>query len=399
MSLSNAAVAPQSAQVRYMQGIAVPASSVNPREFLARTRRKVQTEASKTFAGLGMTDTFEMKKTDIIAGYIIRLDGSVTTTKGTGAIGTTARWPHDLIRKLRFTANGQTNIINVSGGKLKARDVMKHSDLTDRGVSQSVNGAAVTQGTLARSCESWGVGSRATNIADGTYDLDLEWFVPVAEDEKDLAGAIFGQTSSTDLTLSIDWASEADLFTKTSNAAVAVAATVQVIAIRYSIPLGPDGEIVVPDLSVFHSLIESRHTDLSSGENEIRLSGQGSGKTLLRIISQLWNGAGSASAPVIPTEDTLGRLYWRFGSNDTPDEYENGQVIRTYNERNYNCDVAAVHGFFVHEFASENTFRDAVDLGTTSEFRQGVVIQSGVALSTPALEVVQEVVYAAGAGS
>lgn len=382
---------------RYMQGIAVPASSVNPTEFFLRTRRRVQSEVSKTFAGLGGQDTIELKKTDILAGLFIRFDGSVTSTPGGGTVATTARWPYDLIRQVRFTANGQSNIINVSGAKLKAREFMSRSDITDRGVSQSVAGATVTQGTLAQACESWGVGSRATAIANGTYDVDLSWFLPIAEDQVDLAGAIFAQTSSTDLTVTIDWAPASELFTTTGAGVGSVTGTVQVVALRYSIPLGADGQIVVPDLSTFHSLIQSRHTGLANGENELRLVGQGAGKTLLRTYSQLWNGA--TPAPVAVTEDNFGKIAWRFGGNETPDEYPDGQVLRYLNERQYASDIGAVHGFFAHEFAAENAFRDAVDLGTTSEWRQVVSILPAVTLTNAALEVVAETIFAAGAGS
>lgn len=387
-----------SAPARYMQGIAVPASSVNPQEFFARTRRRTQVEQAKGYAGLGGQDVFELKKTDILAGLYVRFDGVLTSTPGTGTVATTARWPYDLIRQLRFTANGQSNIINVSGAKLKAREYMAKGDLTDRGISQSVNGATVVQGSLSQACESWGVGSRATAIGAGNFDVDLTWFVPIAEDQVDLAGAIFAATSSTDLTLTIDWATAADVLALTGNATATLTGTVTITALRYSVPLGADGQIVVPDLSVFHSLIQTRHTNLATGENEVRLIGQGSGKSLLRTFSQLWNGAG-AGAPVAVNETNFGKLAWRFGGNETPDEYADGRTLRYVNERMYNTDLGAVHGFFAHDFAVENAFRDVVDLGTTSEWRQVLNIQPAVALNNAALEVVAETIFAAGAGA
>lgn len=389
--------APSNAATRYMQGIAVPASSVNPQEFFARTRRRSQLEASKTYAGLGGQDTFELKKVDILAGLYLRFVGSVESVPGAGTVATTARWPYDLVRTVRFTANGQSNIINVSGAKLKARDVMKQSDLTDRGIVQSIGDTDVSHGTLSQASESWGVGSRETEIDSGEYDVDLSWFLPVAEDQQDLMGAIFAATSSTDLTVTIDWATKNELFDFTDDADASVSGQVQVQALRYSIPLGADGQIVIPDLSTFHSLIQSRHTGLGNGENEIRLVGQGAGKTLLRTFTQLWNG--SPSAPVPVTRCNFGSLAWRFGGNETPDEYHDGQLLRHINERMYNCDIGAHHGFFAHEFASENAFRDTVDLGTTSEWRHVVNIDSDVSLSSPALETVAEAIYTAGAGA
>ncbi len=386
-----------SQQTRYMQGVAVPASSVNPTEFFRRTRRKIQTEEAKPFPGLGQQTVVTLKKTDILSGITIRFDGTVTSTPGGGSVATKARWPYDLIRQLRFTANGQSNIINCSGLKLKVRDYMAKGDLSDRGIVQSIANASVQQGTLSQACESWGVGSRATAIAGGTYDVDLEWFVPIAEDQVDLAGAIFAATSSTDLNLVIDWSTEGELFTLAGGGAAAVAGSVQVVAHRYSIPLGADGQIVVPDLSVFHSLIQTRHTDWATGEQEKTLIGQGAGKTLLRAFSQLWNGA--TPAPLVVNEDNFGRMAWRFAGNETPDEFQDGQILRAINERMYNVDIGAVWGFWCHEFAAENALRDVVDLGTTSEWRQVITVGSGVALSNPALEVTAETVFSAGAGA
>lgn len=205
----NTVVAQGGAPARYMQGIAVPANSINPNEFFARTRRKNQTEAAKAYNGLGAQDVFEIKKTDILSGLTIRFDGTLTIALPTGTAATTARWPYDLLKGIRFTANGQSNLVNCSGLKLKLREMQSRGDLSDRGISQSVNGVTVTQGTLAQANENWGVGSRASAIAAAAYEVDVNWFVPIAEDQVDLAGAIFAASSSTDLTLTLEWATAA----------------------------------------------------------------------------------------------------------------------------------------------------------------------------------------------
>jgi hypothetical protein len=260
-----------------------------------------------------------------------------------------------------------------------------------------VAGASVTQGTLSQSSESWGVGSNTTNLADGSYPVDLYWVVPIAEDEVDLSGAIFAATSSTDLTIQIDMETAANLFALTSNAAVTLTGNIQTTTIKYSIPLGSDGQIVVPDLSLFHSYIQSRTTQLGTGGNEVRLIGQGAGKTLLRTTFQTWNG--SPSSPLAMTDTNYGEIAWRYGSNETPDDYLSGSVLRQINERTYNTDIGKVWGFGTIDFAAENAFRDAVDMGTTSDLRLLATIQSGVTLSNAAFEYVQETIFQAGAGS
>lgn len=382
-------------QERYMQGIAVPESAVRPGEFFARTRRKLQTEFSRTFAGLGAQDVVDIKKTDILSELTIRFVGTLTIALPSGTAATTRRWPYDLLKQVRFTANGQSNLINVSGLKLKVREFMHHHDLSDRGIPQSIANVSVSQGTLSQSHESWGVGSAQTAIGAAVYDVDLEWVIPIAEDQVDLMGAIFCATSSTDLSLVIDWNTAGELFVLTGGATAAMAGRCEVYAKRFSIPQS-DGSIIVPDLSQFHSLIQWSHTNLALGANEVRMTGQGAGKTLLRMFTQIWNGAG-AGAPLPVTDTNYGRLAWRYSGNETPDEHNSGQVLRALNERYYNVDIGKSAGVFCHEFAQENAFRDTVDLGTTAEFRQVIELQNGLVLTNPRAEIVAESIFVAGA--
>lgn len=384
------------APARYMQGIAVPAESVRPQEFFARTRRHINLERQFVYNGQPQ-ETVELRKSDILSSILIRFSGQVVVTPGAGSVATSARWPYDLLRQVRFTANGASNIINVSGLKLKIRDVMKKADLTDRGVVQTYAGVARTQGTLARASESWGVGSNSTALAAGTYSVELEWTVPVAEDEVDLAGAIFLATSSSDLTLTLDFEQLSNLFVVAGGGTAALTGNVQVISTKFSIPIGGDGQIVVPDLSVFHSLIQSRVSNqIQIGENEFRLIGQGAGKSLLRAFYQVYNGAGAAAAPLAMTTANFGKQSWRYANNETPDEFIDGTHLRTDQERRYNVDVGALWGVGCHDFAHENAFRDVVDMGTTSELRLVTTIQSAVALTNPAVEYVTETVFLAG---
>jgi hypothetical protein len=360
------------------------------------TRRQTLMEASRAYAGLGLTDTVELKKSGIIAGIFVRFQGSLVITLPTGTAATTYRWPYDLIKACRFTANGQANVINCSGLKLKAREAMGNRDLDDRGVSQSFNGATITQGSLSLASELWGVGSNASAIPANTYPVDLVWFVPVAEDEVDLSGAIFAATSSTDLTLSIDWESAANLFVLTGTATATLTGTVTVETQKFTIPVGDAGQIVVPDLSNFHSMIQSRIVGLAAGNNELRLVGQGAGKTLLRTFFQVFTGTAPTVVPLALNDTNYGELAWRYGSNETPEDVPTGQLLRYINERMYNLDLGGRWGFGCWDFVSSNAFRDAVDMGNAAELRLLITLAGSPA--TPALEVVQETVFSAGAG-
>jgi hypothetical protein len=388
--------APMPTQV--MQGIEVPRSSINPAQFFQLTRRLTILEKSlPAFAGLGSTDTIPILQTGILSGILIQFSGQVVVTLGGGTCATTGRWPYDLIRALRFTANGQSNLINCHGGALKAREIMQRGDLTDRGVIQAIGGAAPgtnrQQGTLSLNSEAWGVGQNVTAITAATYPIELEWYVPIAFDDLTLTGAIFAQTSATDLFAAIDWAPSTDLFLLTGAATAVVTGSVNAFATLYTIPQGSDGNIIVPDLSVFHSLIESRVPVISNGDNEIRLSGQGVGKQLLRLYGKTMNQVVAQNpVPVPVTTANYGNILWRFGGNDTPEIWNNGSAHNHVNEKRFDCDLGAFGGWWVHDFASENAFRDSVDEGTATELRWLTNIPAAVTLTNAFAEYIQETV-------
>jgi hypothetical protein len=390
-----------SGETRFMQGIAVPAEAVNPPLFFELTRRHQTPETSRSYGGGGVTHNVELRKADILSSITLRFVGQVVVTGGT--TNSTAAWPLG-IAGVRFTANGQSNLINTgqasaSGGGLehiRARDYMKKSDLTDRGVTATLGGVARTQGTLKLASEDWGPATNTTGIAAGTYTVDLTFSIPVSEDEADLVGAIFLQTSSSDLTLAIDETPVGQLFSGGTATSVAITGQWQVSTTKFSIPV-VNNSIVVPNLNVFHSIIATRQSNgVGNGENEHRIIGQGAGKSLLRIFGRIINGTGVAAAPLAMTTANFGPLAYRFGNNETPDTFLDGSSMRADMERRYNTDLGGLRGYFCHDFAHENAFRDVLDMGTAAELRLVTSVQNSVSLSGAALEYVTETVFLSG---
>ena len=262
-----------------MQGIDVPASSIDAATFFANTRRKRFNEQSiSSFAGLGESDQFTIKQSGIIAALDVHVAGSlVVAGVGEGdTVATTWRWPYDLIKKIILTANGTTNLVSCSGAKLAAYRFMSSPGLTDRGVPQSVDNATVYQGTLSLAGESWGVGQAETGIADGTYDVDLFFRIPLAADLIKLLGAVFGQTQATSLNVEIDWNSPSALFTIAGSATATLDLSVVCEGIVFSIPYGPTGQIVIPNLSAYHKFIEYLDFAVGAGQYGRRWSAKAS---------------------------------------------------------------------------------------------------------------------------
>lgn len=383
-----------------MQGIAVPASSVQPQAFFHKTRRNVQQETTRSYnSGGSVQDVVELRKSGILSTITIKFSGTLVVTPGSGSVASTARWPYDLLQSVRYTANNASNLINCSGLKLKAREIMRKDSINDRGISRVIGGQNITQGTLSTSAETWGVGAASTGLTAGSYPVELTWVIPVAEDEVDLSGATFLATSTADLTVTANYQPFANLFTTTGAGAVSLTGTFSYHTTKFTIPIGPDGNIVVPDLSMFHSIIQSSTTSVQTGDNEVRIVGQGAGKSLLRLYYQLWNGAGSASAPLQANAANFGTQGWRYGTNEQPDSFADGMFMREFNERQFGSDLGGAWGFLCHDFASELEFRDVVQMGQAGELRLASYINNSVALASPSMEYVVESVFSSGQAS
>jgi hypothetical protein len=386
-----------------MQGIDVPQTSVNANAFYANTRRKRFSEKSiSQFAGLGSSDQFSIKQSGIIAALDIHLTASMVVTLNGGTVATTPRWPYDIIQRLVLTANGTTNLVACSGAKLAAYRFIQNAATSDRGVTRGIGGASpgtqVNQGTLSLNSESWGVGSNVTAIAGGTYDVELYFRVPLAADLVKLLGAVFGQTQATSLNVELDYAPQSSLFTTTGSPTIVFNnASILCEGIVFSIPYGPDGNIVIPNLSAYHKFIQYNDYSVGAGLYGSTLVGQGVGQLLERVLFQLWNGATSAPVPI--TSANYGQMGWMYGGDQMPEAFNSngvqaGHMLRFWEEELYNVDMGAL-GFGCMDFASQWLMRDAVDESTATNLQ--LMITPLVAISSPRLEVVQETI-SAGSG-
>lgn len=385
-------------QTLTFQGIVVPGSSLNPTAFFGGTRR--QTVLQKTissYAGLGETDIVDTLRSGILAGYTVKVAATLVITPGTGTVHSTPAWPYGFFRAIRFQANGQSNLVNASGPSLRAREFIANPATSDRGVIQKVGGSTKQQGTLSFSSEAWGVGSNTATLATGTYDVEFSVFVPVAYEKKYLVGAVFCQTLSTTLELALTYANLSTLFTLTGDATVKLTnVTINVTAEMFTIPSDGRGGFFLPTLQAFHSFVETKAVgNVTTGNNEVTLAGQGVGRQLMRLVYRVLNTTGKV--PLIPTAANMTSPYWRYGTNVTPETFVDSRALRYSNERAYDTDVGAIWGFQVWDFDKTWAFRDAVTEGAATELRFGFSVGSGVSLSSAICNYAQDVILAGAA--
>ena len=387
-----------------LQGIVVPKSAINPAAFQAATRRQnLKVKALSSIAGFGYTDNIPMLQTGIISAINVRVTGTITVTLGGGTCATTYRWPYGLIKALRFSANGQSNLINCDGWFLRAWALANRSNRDDRGIPQGIGGAspgtATYQGTMSMASENWGLGQGVTAIvgAPTVYTVDLDFFVPVAYDQTSLLGAVFAQTTSSALSVSIDWESSANLFVLTGAATAVPALSAYVEATVYTIP-AVGGGIVVPNLNTFHSLVQNRISPtVSNGLNEVTWAGQGVGRQTMRSTFRITNNAGASGTfvPLAQNVTNFGEIYWRYGGNTTPEDFQDGKRLALWNEELYNT-YLGLQGFGYFDYSSLWAPRDSIDEGSVTALRTGFTIQNGVTLTNAYGEYCLEELVAGG---
>jgi hypothetical protein len=384
--------------VNVLQGVQAQNVVMDPARFYPATRRlRFPMKSKSAITGLGSTDSTTLKQTGIISALEIRISGTVTFSGTITGTVMSWRWPLELVKAVRVSANGQANLINASGLWLKALQ-MTQERTNDRGVTRTILATARNEGTMALACDDWGtsganqLGPGVTVGAIGTYTVDLKFRVPIAFDPKTLLGAIFAQTAQTNLTCDVDYETQANLFTLGGSATAVVALNSEISGIVYTIPQ-VGGQFVVPDLSAFHQFVSSALPSVAQGENEIILPGTGIGRQLMRVFFQTW----SNSVPLAISETNYLNLGWRYGGNDTPEIYSNGEMLRHSNEDTFGVDIGAFWGVGCHDFCADWALRDAVDEGSTSDLR--LVASLVAAPTTPSFKFAQQTVFAAPVGA
>lgn len=383
-----------------IQGVQSPNYTVNPPAFYGATRRlRFAMSGGKAIAGLGNTDSVQLRQTGIIAGLEVRVYGTITFG---GTIGTTTMsydWPFNLIQECRVSANGQSNLIRARGLTLRALELAVNPKLDDSGIDKSFGGSTVNTGTLAFPTDDWGTSSTnvaapGTNVAAiGTYTVDLSFFIPLAADPVTLIGSVFAQSSATNLTLDLQWATQSAIISALgASATFASALNWSVTGVAFSIPQ-VNNQFVVPDLSTFHQIAEASSGGLVQGPNQYLLPGTGVGRRLMRATQQVI----SSSAPVALNATNYTTVGWAYGGSDTPEQYQTGQDARVSAYRTAGVDLGGRWGLMLWDFASQFALRDLIDEGATSDLRLEFSLVS--APTSGKVWVAQETMFAAPVGA
>lgn len=384
-----------------IQGVASPNVVVDPKSFYIATRRlRFPMRSLSNIAGLGSTDSTQLRQTGIVAGLEIRVAGGMVFGGTITGTSMSYLWPFNIIRTVKLSANGQSNLINVRGLTIRAYEFIVDPALHDGGYTATFGSTAVTAGSLKLGSDDWGTSGvnslnpGATVAAIGTYTVDLTFFVPVAADPVSIIGAVYAQSAATNLSCDIDWETQANLLTLGGSATFSHTLQYSITGLAYSIP-NVGGQYVVPDLSQFHQLSEFRQGGLAQGLNEPLLPGTGVGRRLMRLLFNVYSGA--TPTPLAMTNTNFNTVGWAYGGNDQPESYPGGTNLRASNIRTAGVDIGGNWGLGLWDFANQFAMRDTVDEALTSDLR----VQIGlVSAPTSGFAIIsQETLFAAPVGA
>lgn len=320
--------------IAYLSNLPPDRFRMDPALFEQATERQDIPQPVVPFNGFGSNASIRLQNVGVIAMVRLYFTGTLTVAGG-GSVTSLPGWPYNILKRVAFNANGQTSLIQCNGVTLRAR-----RQRIFRNAADSIQSST---------------GVPAGVIGNGTYTISFVVDIPVSHDMYTGIGWVLAQNPSTSLTVDIAFAAQADALNVVTSTAVwsnaTVSSTITTFAVGQAMA-GQSAVTVIPDLTVFHGLLDNFYPFSASGTVQaplIRTAGQ-----LLNYGFNLRNGSSAEIAPSALTE-----IQFRYGGNRQPRVYNPPQMLIEKNQADYNGLViinGLTHTFL--DFEVDNPVRD-----------------------------------------
>ncbi len=343
----------------------------DPAAFFQMTEKNVLTAKTAALPNPGGFVPVQLLQTGIVSKLVINFKGTLTVQYG--AVTTSNEWPYNLLNQFSLSANGQNDLFNCSGVDLHVLKYLKYpayKDVVD-----------VFPGNVGG----------GDSVGVGTYALNLTWEVPIAMDDTSLVGALYAQSSQTNLSVKLGMADLATLFSSApSNSAFTGQFSIQ--ETYFEIPYDGQGRIVGPDLSRLHGFNAVTTPLANNGLSRIpliRSNGQ-----LSRLIMSGHAAPGNrlspaANAALTKKWDSVALTY---GGNQHPYDFNPIELQLALNNQHYGS--TPPYDRLVLDLVRENPVRDILLLQGVTELAVEPRVNSGVTIQPgAAFRVVQETLF------
>jgi hypothetical protein len=350
--------------------------AVNGEVFNRETERNDVPLQPVTFTGLGGAIMDQrIPNNGLLTGLTLLFKGTLVTTTPTGTATAGYQWPWNLLKRVTLNANGQTSLVTAEGLDLRVRRQRYFRNPREE-LSTAI--ATDTVGTIQQTGT---VGNPIPGtIAAGTYNLTLEWQLPIVHDDESLVGALFAQSDQNYLSFRLTPAAATDVLTITGTATAVVAGTIYPTVTFFDIPIVSQGQgrgdaVVIPNLAWLHGYLSYDNSYANTGDVRtpfIRTDGQ-----LLAFAFYLDNGGQTQIAPT-----TLNEVRFAYGGNRKPRVFNPPEQLLAKNVRDYNGRIQP--GYLVFDFEVDNPARDLVYPKGVSELAVEVNIPTGTTINANA---------------
>jgi hypothetical protein len=337
------------------------------------------------YSGLGgATMEGRIPNNGILTGLNLLFKGTATVAGG-GTVTTGYQWPWNLIKRATLSANGQTSLLSAEGLDLRVRRQRIY-----RNPREELSSAIATD-TVGTVQQTGAAGNPIPGVvANGTYNLVLEWQLPIVHDDESLVGALFAQSDQNYLSFKLTPPASTDVATLAGGSTLVLAGTIYPTITFFDIPMvsGANGGdlVIVPNLNWLHGYLASDNPYANTGDVRtpfIRTDGQ-----LLAFGCYLDNGGMAQIAPTV-----LNEIRFAYGGNRKPRIFNPPEQLLSKNVRDYSGLLKP--NWIMFDFEIDNPARDLVYPKGVSELAVEVNIPTGTTINGNArVHFVEETLFA-----
>jgi len=344
--------------------------TTDPAAFFQMTKKNVLTPRTIATPGEGKFFNQALLQTGIVSKLLVKFEGTLTVA--TAAATTSDQWPYNLLKFFNLSANGANDLWSVDGIDLHVLRFCRYPSYVEK--------VDVFPGTV-------GGGNL---VAVGTYTVSLTWEIPIAMDDTSLVGALYAQSSATNLQVRGQQALNADLFSA-NPANATIAGNWTITEVLFDVPYGPEGQLIVPDLSRLHGFNVVEVPIVNTGETRIPLiRSQGQ---LSRLFASVRRSAAArlSALPNAASTAKLDAVRLEYGGNQRPYVFDPASLLLSINNQHYGA--VAPYDRLVFDFVRENAPRDVILMAGVTELAVVPKVGSGVTVSGGSVRTVQETLF------
>lgn len=343
---------------------------IDPGGFAALTSKNVVTPRTVNHPEPGGFFNVQLPPDGILSKLLIHFRGTITVATAAATSG--PRFPYGLLGNFQLGVNGQNDLWYCDGLDLHGLRFTRYPSY-DEAVDQypgSVGGG--------------------DSIAVGTYDVHLTWEVPIAMDDTSLIGSLYAQSAATSIQARLATALNAQLFSANPGN-VTIDGQWSVSTTWFDIPVGEDGRLIIPDLSVLHGFNAVDYPFASTGEARVELVRNAGQLSRLFVAVQSSDANRLSALPAAAATKEITDLRLEYGGNRRPYVFNPASTLLAINNQHYGAPVP--YDRLVLDFVKENPARDRVLLQGVTEFSVVPTVGAGVTVTNGKVRVVQETLY------